>query len=150
KTGVAAALLHDIGHGPLSHSSEQYFGFRHEPVSFEIITRPPISDILERNDVDPERVVRVLDHTASGKDTLLSQLISSELDADRLDYLARDSYFTGVGFGNVDLERMISMLRVFRKGGPLKNHAVTLYKGRHAVEDYVLGRHLMYQAVYFH
>src|SRR5207244_9194042 len=71
-------------------------------------------------------------------------------DADRLDYLGRDSYFAGVGFGTIDLERIISMLRVFKGSGILENHAITLNKGKYAVEDYIVGRHLMYEAVYFH
>jgi len=151
KTALAAALLHDIGHGPLSHSSELYFpGFEHEAVSAQIITRPPISDILEKGDIEPSRIVEILKHTAKGRDAMLSQLTSSELDVDRLDYLSRDSYFTGVGFGNVDLDRITSMLRIFEGEGLLKNHAITLYKGRFAVESYLVGRHLMYQAVYFH
>ncbi len=150
RTGMATMLLHDIGHGPLSHSSEDYFGFKHDVISAEIITRPPISDILEHDGIDPKRIKRILERTVSGRDKLLSQLASSELDADRLDYLARDSYFTGVGFGNVDLDRMIAMMRIYKGGGPLKDHAVMLSKGRFAIEFYVVGRHLMYQAVYFH
>jgi HD superfamily phosphohydrolase len=150
RTGSATALLHDIGHGPLSHASEKFFGFNHESMTAKIITRPPISDILNAGDVEPERIVRILRHIASGPDVLLSQLISSELDVDRLDYLTRDSYFTGVGFGNIDLERIIAMLRKFRGNGALQNHAITLFKGRHSIESYILGRHLMYQAVYFH
>jgi HD superfamily phosphohydrolase len=150
KTGMAAALLHDIGHGPLSHSSEQFFNFSHEDISAEIITRPPISQILDRAQINPKTIVKIINHTVSGRYTLISQLVSSELDADRLDYLGRDSYFAGVGFGTVDLERIISMLRVFNGSGLLENHAITLNKGKYAVEDYIVGRHLMYQAVYFH
>src|SRR3989442_1658634 len=150
RTGSATALLHDIGHGPLSHASEKFFDFNHESMTAKIITRPPISDILNDGDVEPERIVRILRHIASGPDVLLSQLMSSELDVDRLDYLTRDSYFTGVGFGNIDLERIIAMLRKFRGNGALRNHAITLFKGRHSIESYILGRHLMYQAVYFH
>jgi len=150
KTGIAAALLHDIGHGPLSHSSEQFLNFKHEEISAQIITRPPISDILDDARVDPKTLVKIINHTVSGRYTLISQLISSELDADRLDYLGRDSYFAGVGFGTIDLERIISMLRVFKGSGILQNHAITLNKGKYAVEDYIVGRHLMYEAVYFH
>lgn len=142
--------MHDIGHGPLSHSSESFFRFKHEAVTVELISRPPVSDILDRAGIDPERIVKIIRRTASGPDLLLSQLISSELDVDRLDYLARDSYFSGVGFGNVDLERIVNLLRIFRGPGPLGSHAISPMKGMHSIESYVLGRHLMYQAVYFH
>jgi len=156
KTGIAAALLHDVGHGPLSHSSEQFFNFKHEDnfkheeISAKVIIQSPISDILDRAGVNPKTLVKIINHTISGRYTLISQLISSELDADRLDYLGRDSYFAGVGFGTIDLERIISMLRVFKGSGILENHAITLNKGKYAVEDYIVGRHLMYEAVYFH
>jgi HD superfamily phosphohydrolase len=150
KTGLAAALLHDIGHGPLSHSSEPILGFDHVDITAEIVSRPPISDILEKDGIKPERIVKIIRHTVSKRDVLVSQLVSSELDVDRLDYLMRDSYFTGAGFGNIDLERIITMLRVFDSNGPLKGHAISLYKGRFSIESYILGRHLMYLALYFH
>jgi hypothetical protein len=150
RTGTAAALLHDIGHGPLSHVSETAFGFDHEDIGSELISRTSIADILKEDGIDSNRVVNVLNHTVTGKDVLLSQLISSELDVDRLDYLTRDAYFTGVGFGNIDLERIISMLRIFKGSGDLNGHAITLYKGLYSLESYVVSRHLMYKAVYFH
>jgi HD superfamily phosphohydrolase len=149
KVGLAAALLHDLGHGPLSHVSEKLFNFKHEAITARIIMREPISEILSEGGVDAKRVVKVLNHTATKRDVLLSQLVSSELDVDRLDYLTRDAFYTGAGFGNVDLDRITTMLRICRSG-ELENHAITLYKGRYAIESYVLGRHLMYQAVYFH
>ncbi|MDQ1279563.1 MAG: uncharacterized protein QG670_825, partial [Thermoproteota archaeon] len=83
-------------------------------------------------------------------EVLLSQLITSQLDVDRLDYLNRDAYFTGVGFGNIDLERLINVMTIYRKGGILKDHAISLNKGRYAIEAYILTRHLMYQGIYFH
>lgn len=150
KNGMAAALLHDLGHGPLSHCSEAFFRFKHEEISAQLIERPPISDIVEKAEIDPRNIVDILRGTASGSDMLLSQLVSSELDSDRLDYLARDSYFAGVGFGNVDLERIIGLMRIFKGREPLGNHAITPFKGRYSLESYILGRHHMYQAVYFH
>jgi len=150
KVGALVALLHDIGHGPFSHISEKFLGFRHEDISAQVIKQSPISDLLIEDGIEPQRIVNIIQHTASDEDKLLSQLVTSQLDVDRLDYMARDSYFTGVGFGNVDLERMINMLRIFPEAGDLNSHALTVFKGRHSIESYVLGRHLMYQAVYFH
>jgi len=69
---------------------------------------------------------------------------------DRLDYLSRDSYFTGAAFGNIDLERIIRMMTIYQVNGPLKHHAITKYKGKYSLESYILSRHLMYQGVYFH
>jgi HD superfamily phosphohydrolase len=150
KAGLAASMLHDIGHGPLSHCSEPILKFDHEDVTSEIITRPPISDILEKDDIEPDIVVKIIKHRVSRNDALVSQLVSSELDVDRLDYLSRDSYFTGAGYGNIDRDRIVTMLRVCPLEGPLKRHLVSLFKGRYSIESYVLGRHLMYQALYFH
>jgi HD superfamily phosphohydrolase len=150
EVGTLVALLHDVGHGPLSHVSEKFLGFQHEDISAQIIKQSNISDILKAKGVQPQRIINIIQHTAPDEDKLLSQLVSSQLDVDRLDYMARDSYFTGVGFGNVDLERIINMLRIFNGAGDLNKHALTMFKGRHSIESYLLGRHLMYQAVYFH
>lgn len=149
KEGMAASLLHDIGHGPLSHCSEPILNFDHENITSEIVTRPPISDILERDGIEPEAVVRIIRGRVGRKDAMVSQLVSSDLDVDRLDYLSRDSFFSGAGYGNIDRERIITMLRV-HDSGPLTDQLVSLYKGRYSIESFILGRHLMYQALYFH
>ena len=83
---------------------------------------------------------------------LVSQLVSSQLDADRLDYLLRDSYFTGAVYGRIDLYRIANTLEIWRgdTDDPFNGTAVTSPKGIGAVENYVLGRHLMYDGVYFH
>jgi len=150
KAGLVSALLHDIGHGPFSHLSEKFLKFEHEDITTQIILESHVGDILQKDGVKPQRVVDILRHVSTGEDVLLSQLVSSQLDVDRLDYLARDAYFTGVGFGNIDLGRIIAMLRIYDGEGTLHGHALTLFKGRHSIEAYVLGRHLMYQSVYFH
>lgn len=149
KIGTAAVLLHDIGHGPFSHASESALDFDHEQVTKELIGKPPISTALTRHNLDPLSISRVLDGTADQRFVPLSQLVSSQLDVDRLDYLLRDAYFTGIGFGNVDLNRIISTMVLYEKD-PLRGQAVNLYKARFSLESYVLTRHLMYQAVYFH
>jgi HD superfamily phosphohydrolase len=149
KIGSAVVLLHDIGHGPFSHVTESIFDFKHIAVTKQLICQPPIADILKRASIDPIELPRVIDGTATGSLVLLSQLVSSQLDVDRLDYLVRDAYFTGIGFGNVDVERIIKTMMLYDKD-PLKGQAINLYKSRFSLESYILTRHLMYQAVYFH
>ncbi len=150
KTGIAAVLLHDIGHGPFSHASESVFGFQHDALSIKIIRTAEMREILEKARIDPEDVVSVISRTARGKMKLLSQLINSQLDVDRLDYLARDVYFTGVGFGRVDLERIIRTMTISKSNGFLKGYAVIEEKGKHSIESYLLTRTLMYDDVYYH
>jgi len=150
KLGIATILLHDIGHGPFSHTSESVFKFKHEEITKKIIANTRVKDVLEHENIDPKKIIAILDSTVTGSEVLLSQLITSQLDADRLDYLSRDAYFTGVGFGNIDLERLINIMTLYDGDGLLKDHAISLNKGLHSLESYVLTRHLMYQGVYFH
>lgn len=150
KIGSAVTLLHDIGHGPFSHVTESAFNFEHLSVTKQLICESAIAGILKKSGIDPEDLPRVIDGTAPpGNLVLLSQLVSSQLDVDRLDYLVRDAYFTGIGFGNVDVERIIKTMILYDKD-PLKGQAINLYKSRFSLESYILTRHLMYQAVYFH
>jgi len=150
KLGTAAILLHDIGHGPLSHASESIFDFKHENITKDIIKNTKIGGILKNAGIDVNKIIEILSRTVSKPEILVSQLITSQLDADRLDYLLRDAYFTGVGYGNIDLERIITVMTFYRGGGYLDGYAFPLYKGRYSIEAYVLSRHLMYQGVYFH
>src|SRR5207247_9220282 len=103
-------------------------------------------------DIDPPFVCDLLQRQVSPDWLLISQLISSQLDADRLDYLTRDSYFTGVNYGRIDLHRIANTLQIWhgRTGDPFNETANISSKGVAAVEDYILGRYLMYQGVYFH
>jgi HD superfamily phosphohydrolase len=150
KTGIASVLLHDIGHGPFSHASEDVFGFHHEDVSREIINSCEIKDFLQSFGILTNDIIDVITKKADGKMKLLSQLISSQLDVDRLDYLARDVYFTGVGFGGIDLDRIIRTMTISQEEGLLKDYAVIEEKGKHAVEAFLLTRNLMYDDVYHH
>ena len=113
----AAALLHDIGHGPLSHTGEEMFGLHHETWSAAVIRRhPAIRDPL--NAFSPgmaEAVADLLEHGIAQR-SVIKRLVSSQLDCDRLDYLLRDSYTTGARYGQLDTERILSGLTLSPDG----------------------------------
>lgn len=147
-----AVLLHDVGHGPFSHLFEDVLGWInpgvgdiHERVSRLIIQNDgEIGDILGD---DGERVVELLDGRAAGGMPLLQQVVSSGLDADKLDYLRRDSHHIGADYGLFDLERILYSLRATPGPGP--SLAVDV-KGRESLENYRIARYLMHAQVYEH
>ena len=142
----AAALLHDIGHAPLSHAGEDMFGIKHELWSSYLIkNHPEIKKILEK--YNPSTAIKVADLIEKGQidKSIIKSLISSQLDCDRLDYLIRDSYSTGTSYGLLDLERILKALTI-APDGDLAIHP----KGLMAVEHYLVLRNLMYRSVYNH
>ncbi|WP_320668234.1 HD domain-containing protein [Prochlorococcus sp. MIT 1307] len=141
-----AALLHDLGHTPLSHTGEEMFGLKHESWTARLIKEHPlIRDPLESYAKGTAIEVADLIEQDHSHYPVLKALVSSQLDCDRLDYLLRDSYSTGTRYGQLDLERILSALTIAPDGN-LAIHP----KGLMAVEHYLVVRNLMYRSVYNH
>jgi hypothetical protein len=142
-----AALLHDIGHGPFSHVVEALLGFHHEKWSVKIIADPgtEINRLLSRVDSSlPQSIVAVIEHRYAPR--FVSQLVSSQLDVDRFDYLLRDSLMTGAKYGLFDLEWVLHALEL----DPENDLIYVSAKGLYAVEEYLQARYYMFRQVYFH
>ncbi|MEY3768295.1 MAG: hypothetical protein RLZZ11_1365 [Cyanobacteriota bacterium] len=106
---LAAALLHDIGHAPLSHSGEEMFGLHHEAWSARLIQEhPQLRDRLEAHQAGLADAVADLLARGRARCPAIQALVSSQLDCDRLDYLMRDAYSTGMSYGRIDLERILA------------------------------------------
>lgn len=171
-----AALLHDIGHGPLSHTTEHVMPqlsalnpkeksvarkANHEDYTIKILTESSMSDVLrsEFPDMKPLHVAQIIDQTLKVEDDffidqginyrpILGQLVSSELDVDRMDYLRRDSYYCGTNYGNIELGWLMANLTLH-----VQDENAYLALGRRALytfDDFLLSRLHMFLMVYFH
>jgi len=141
-----AALLHDLGHGPLSHTSEEIFKINHEKWTGKLInSSQELTTILNRYGKENAKAISDLIQSRKSPEKSIVSLISSQLDCDRLDYLMRDSYTTGTRYGQLDIDRIISAMTI-APDGDLAIHP----KGLMAVEHYLVIRNLMYRSVYNH
>jgi len=159
---TCAAFLHDIGHGPFSHTLEYILrdtlNIDHidltEKLIFgensifdekekEIIGPTSVFDILAKYSIEPKEIVDII-RGKINKKGYLSQLLNSSIDVDQLDYLIRDAYYTGVAYGTIDIDRFLQTLIIF------KNHLAIIKKGIGVIENILMARALMYSSVYFH
>lgn len=161
---AAAAMLHDIGHPPYSHTLEylmlDYLGKNHMELTGDILRGkanictpeereklrdlgiPTVNDVLSEYGVDTRELARLL--LGKHQKPYLGQIIHGDVDVDQMDYLLRDAHFTGVALGRIDIDRLMRTLIIY------KNHLVIASKGVEAVESLLTARALMFSSVYFH
>lgn len=141
---LCASLLHDIGHGPLSHTFEDLIEYHHEEMSRKLLlsNQSEVHQILEKYQKNFSH--KVADIITKKSSHPLSSLVSGHLDSDRCDYLLRDSHFTSAKYGVFDLDWIIRSISFDEN----KNQIVYMEKGISAIENYLLARYFMYKQVY--
>lgn len=143
-----AGLLHDVGHGPFSHSSEEIFvkyrGLNHEQLGKEVVEKSELADVLKGCGFEPRDIIDLTFGTEVKGKRYLHQITASQVDADKLDFLVRDSYYTGVEYGRIDISRLIQAMDVV--GDEIAIDLKALY----ALEAFMIARYEMFLAVYYH
>src|SRR6267378_2397650 len=143
----AAALLHDVGHGSFSHVMEKVLSFHHERWTVQVILSDQTEIGTLLRSYSPELPVKVASIIEGRfQPSALAQLVSSQLDVDRMDYLLRDSLMTGAKYGIYDLEWIINALAIDEEADRIYVEA----RGLYAVEEYLQARYYMFRQVYFH
>jgi uncharacterized protein len=148
---LAAAVLHDVGHGPFSHLFEPALGIDHESWSCAIIRshETAVNQVLRDYDIPIEKVIALIEKENHERPPWQKTLLSSELDVDRLDYLRRDSYFTGSGYGHYDYYRILNS---FKLHDSEEGFQILVWPDAaiYAIEEYIFSRFYMYNNVYQH
>jgi hypothetical protein len=155
---MCAALLHDIGHGPFSHAIEKVTRVHHEEYSAQLVSDPESEVYAVLSEIDPSLPDRVAAYFGPRREFptekhVLLDIVSSQLDADRLDYILRDGLATGVKIGVYDFERILTMLETYEgtsSKGQVSRRLAVSYRAREAVEGYLLARFHMFKQVYLH
>src|SRR5688500_18185789 len=145
---LVASLLHDLGHGPFSHVFERVSGIVHAAITRRVVQDPDseVHRLLLEHDIRlPAKVVALL-RGRSGAPGFYCDILASQLDADRFDYLLRDNLMTGSRYGDYDLRWLLHALTI----DPATERLAVTWKGVNAVEAYLQARYHMYRNVYFH
>ncbi len=149
----AAALVHDIGHAPFSHSAEDRFagGIDHEEMTRRLLATAEIRDLFARHGdgLEVEAVADLLAGRVAPERRFLADILSGELDVDKMDYLLRDSLFCGVRYGVYDLDRLVDTLVAVVDPASGETRLGIEAGGVHAVEALILARYYMFTQVYF-